>query len=477
MGGRQSISFLVSIVLARKLAPADFGLMGIVLFFSNIAQSFVDSGFGPALVQRASITETDKSSVLVFNMAAGAAMTIALFLAAPLIARFYSEPALVTLTRAVSLNLFIWASAGVHSALLTRALDFRTQWKASMMSVLSSGTVAVWMAMHGYGVWTLAIQSLVSGAAMTLSLWVLSPWRPRAPWSIQSLRSFFPFSSQLLLDCLLTNVFDRLQVFVIGRVFSRAQLGYYMRADSTQQTPVHIMSVVCTRVAFPTFSAIADDRGRLLRGARAVLVNAMSVIMPTMIGLAFTARAVVLILFGEKWLPSVPYLSILSLTGIFFPLQLINGNILAALGRSDLVFRAGIIKRVLIIIAIALTFKLGLIAMIWGLFTVALAAYTVSAHYCRTLIGYGVRQQVTTLIPVLTASAAMSLALWPLTEASAGWPSAMTLAAQVFIGGSVYAIVTRYVNPEATRTARAVVESLASRLCPTVASRILSPRG
>ena len=299
-GGRQALQFFVSVMLARLLSPAEFGLLGMMSLFLAVAQSFMDSGFGAALIQRREITEEDRSTVFFFNLAAGGCMAACLYAAAPWIAAFYREPMLTGLTRFMALNLAIGAFASVQLSLLARGLNFRTPWKAGMIATTVSGGAAVWMAARGFGVWSLAVQAVASTLLTTVLLWLLCPWKPRWTFRLELLRRLFGFGSKLLAAGLLNTVFDRMQLLLIGKTFSPVELGYYTRAYSTQQAPASIVATIVTKVTFPVFSAVAGDAPRLKRGAKQAIGGLMVLTLPLMVGLAATAAPLVEALFGKS---------------------------------------------------------------------------------------------------------------------------------------------------------------------------------
>jgi len=412
IGGRQGIQFMVTLVLARLLSPADFGLIGMLSLFIAVASSLVDSGFGSALIQRKSVTEEDKSSVFFFNLAIGACMALTVSLAAPWIAAFYRQPILLPLTRLLAWNLFIGSFGAIQMALLTRELNFRTTCRASVVASAVSGIAAMWMAWRGFGVWSLAAQSLIATSVSTGLLWVLHPWRPIFRFSFGSLRSLFGFGSRLLASGLLDTSFDRIQLAVIGKAFSAVQLGFYTRAFSTQQVPASVLSAVVSRVTFPLFSQMSATQRALKPGVRKALVALMIPTLPMMIGMALVARPLVLVLFGAKWLPCVPYLQILSIAGALWPLHVINLNVLVALGRSDLFFRLEILKKLLIGAALLVTFRISVMAITWGVLIVSVACVFLNSFYSKALIGYGLRDQLKDLAPYAAVSASMGAITW-----------------------------------------------------------------
>lgn len=412
VAGRQGIQFVVMLILARLLSPAEFGILGMLSLFIALGGSIVDSGFGSALIQRQEITEADKSSVFFFNAAMGASMAFTISSAAPWIASFYREPILLPLTRLMALNLFIGSFGVVQTALMTRKLDFKTPFKAGLAAMVVSGSLAIWMAWKGYGVWSLAAQSLSFTTVSTGLIWVLCSWKPRLQFSLGSLGSLFGFGSRMLASGLLNTFFDRIQLAVIGKTFSAGALGFYTRAFSTQQFPVSLLSMVVNRVTFPTFSQLSRNRDSLRPAVRRALVSFMILALPMMFGLAVVARPLVVVLFGEKWLPCVSYLRVLSFAGALYPLHVMNLEVAMAVGRSDLFLRLEIVKKVLVGIGILATFRISVMAMVWAILIVSLVCVFVNMHYTKALIGYGAVEQFADLAPYAVISGSTSALAW-----------------------------------------------------------------
>lgn len=439
-GGRQALQFFVSVMLARLLSPAEFGLLGMMSLFTAVAGTFVDSGFGSALIQSREITEEDKSTVFFFNLAAGGLMASCLYLAAPWIAGFYREPLLTGLTRFMALNLAIGAFSSVQSVLLARELNFRTPWKIGMIATTVSGGIAVWMAVRGFGVWSLAVQAVASTLVSAILLWMLCPWKPRWTFRMESLRRLFAFGSKLLAAGLINTVFDRIQLLLIGKTFSPVELGYYTRAYSTQQAPASIVSTIVTKVTFPVFAAVAGDTPRLKRGAKQAVSSLMVLTVPMMVGLAATARPLVEALFGNKWLPCVPYLQVLAIIGAFWPLHIVNLSLLTAVGRSDLFLRAEVIKKVIYGAAVLFSFQISVMAMIWAMLAANVVCYLVNVHYACKVISYGVGEQARDYLPSIGAAAGMAGVVL-LVERWCGGQAWIALALSVALGAASYCAI------------------------------------
>jgi teichuronic acid exporter len=458
--GRQGILFVTSIILARLLSPKEFGLVGMVLVFMAIATAFVDSGFSSALIQRKELTEEDKTSVFLFNITAGLAMAAMMFWAAPAVARFYEQPILTGLTRLMALNLFISAWGSVQFALLSRQLNFKTQCKVSMVASGVSGAVAVALAWLGWGVWSLAIQANLSALTSVLLVWSLVSWRPSGKASLHSLRSMFRFGSRVLASGMLNTIFDRLQLLLIGRVFGATDLGFYTRAYSTQQMPASVFQTVVSKVTFPVFSAIASDRDRLKAAMRICMTTIAAVVFPLMAGLALMAAPLVTVVFGPKWLPCVPYLRILALAGALWPLHVANLDVLMAAGRSDLFFRAEVVKKVVYAIALAVSVPISVSAVVWATLVTSMTCYGVNAGYAQRVIDYSIGSQINDLLKPIVATIAVALVVGALTFATTLNPPAL-LFAGVTTGIAVYVAVSFVLRIDAvTKTSFELIGTL-----------------
>ncbi|PLX87865.1 MAG: flippase [Desulfuromonas sp.] len=413
--GQQGIQFVIGIILARLLLPEEFGLIAMLTIFMAVAQSFIDSGFGQALIQKQSADHVDECSIFYFNILVGCVAAGLLCLAAPYISSFYNQPILELLTCALSLNLIINAFGLVQTALLTKTLDFKTQTMVSVFSMIVTGAVGITMAFYGFGVWSLVAQSVGGNLMRVVLLWFCSDWRPAWLFSVASLRSMFRFGSKLLASGLLDTVFRNLYLIVIGKVFSAGDLGFYSRARQLQHLPVDSLSSVVGRVTFPVFSSVQSDKARLKRGVKQALGVLMFVNAPLMVGLAVTAEPLVLVLLTEKWLPCVPYLQLFCVIGLLYPAHTVNLNVLKAQGRSDLFLRLEVIKKLMMIAVIALTYRFGITVMLYGQICTSVVGYLINSYYTKKFIEYSVVEQVKDFVPQVLVAVAMGMSVFGLT--------------------------------------------------------------
>lgn len=435
--GQNGIQFVLSIVLARLILPEEFGQIAMLMVFTSIAGTIVDSGFGAALIQRKSASYVDECSVFYFNIAISILLAGLLCLAAPFIAAFYETPILEPLTRVLSLLLVIGALGMVQMTMLTKKLDFKTQMKIGIVATVLSGVIGVYMAYRGFGVWSLAVQSISRGIFRSVLLWVFQSWRPGWVFSMDSLRSMFPYGSKLLCATLVASVFDNLYFIVIGKAFSLQDLGFYSRAKGLQQIPVASIAHSVGRVTFPVFSSVQDDKPRMKRGVRKSLMILAFINFPMMVGLAVVAEPLVIVLFTDKWLAAVPYLQLMCFVGALHPLHGVNVNVLKAQGRADLNLKINVLKNGLKLVFLLITLPWGIEAILWGQIVLSGLCYFVNTHYTSILIKYPIGEQVRDLIPAFIVSVVMGGGVYALQYLSI--PNVyMMLATQVCVGFSIY---------------------------------------
>jgi O-antigen/teichoic acid export membrane protein len=444
---RQGAQFAVSIVLARILVPEDFGVVAMLALFVGVAGIFIDSGFSSALIQRQTITHTDESTVFFFNLGMGAVVALLLCLAAPWIAAFFKQPILIYLSYAMALNLFLSALASIHITLLTKEMNFKTIAKVGGIASLVSGILAIVLASQGFGVWSLVGQALMSSAITVLLLWVWHPWRPTWTFSFVSLSSFFRFGGYLLWTGLLSVINTNLYALLVGKLHSVQEVGFYSQAQRLQQFPVSIMSNVVGRVVFPAFAAVAEDKVSLARMLRKSLISAMFINVPLMLGLIVLAEPLVLVLFGEKWLPSVPVMQVLAIVGMMWPFHLNNVNVLIAQGHTSLNARIELIKLTVAITLLILTSPFGILAIAYGQVLASLLAFFVNTHYSKVMLDYGGFAQIRDIAPYVLSSLPMVLVVWLITRLMYNSVQ-LELVVAVLAGGLTYLAICKMARLE-----------------------------
>jgi teichuronic acid exporter len=415
---RYGVQFLVMVALARLLTPDDFGLIAMLLVFTSIGILLVDSGFGAALIQRQQTTADDETTVFTFTMVVGIVTALALALAAPAIAAFFHQPKLADLTRVMAVVLPLGAFASVPDALLTMKLDFKARARAEVIASLCSGAVAVVLALRGWGVWSLAWQSIVSIGVRGILLWLYSGWRPRGRYRGASFRSLFGFGGYMLLTGLLNTAAVRLQSLLIGRLFDARTLGFYTLAQNTQQAPASLIDGILKRVGLPVFSTIAQDRARLRSALRGSLRMSMFLFVPCMVGIALVAKPLIAMIYGQRWVPAAPILSILSLSTALWPIHVLNLAAIGALGRSDLLLRIEVPKQIIGIVLIVAIARWGPVAIALAVFASGFSGAAINAYYSKKLLDYGLVEQLLDQGATFALSLAAACVGWVILQ----WP-------------------------------------------------------
>jgi len=405
----QGIQFVMSIIIARLLLPSDYGLIAMLSIFLAVAQTFVDSGFGTALIQKNDRTEVDYSTAFYFNLAVAVIVYSILFVVAPFIADFYNQEKLVPVTRVVGLTLIITSLGLVQWAKLSISLDFKKLALTSTIAVTISGLLGVWMAYHGYGVWSLVAQTLLNNMLNVLLLWALSRWHPLLIFSRESFKKLFSFGSKLLLSSLLHTIYTNLYTLVIGKKFTSSELGFFNRSSTISQFSSSNISSVIVRAIYPIQCSMQNDDEQLKIYFMKYLRLGCYIIFPITIGLCSLAEPLVILILKDKWLPAVPLLQILCVAYMWNPIMMMNCSILNVKGRSDYFFHAEVIKKIVAIIILVVTIPFGVKIMCTGLILYSFADIYIITVYTRKLMDLRLSAQIRELLPVLLLSVSMGL--------------------------------------------------------------------
>lgn len=438
--GQQGIQFLVSVVLARLLAPSEIGIIGMLSIFMALGQTLLDSGFGQALIQRKLTNRLEESSVFFLNILIAITGMLVLWVCAPFISGFYKAPILIPITHALSFNFVLSAFGLVPSSLMTKNLDFKSQAHISMISAAISGIVGVSMAYAGYGVWSLVGQSLTMNGVRSLFLWILGSWRPMLAFSLKSLADMFGFGSKLVLSGIIDTIFRNLYEPTIGRLFSATTLGYFSMANRICGLPTESLTTIVSRVTFPLFSTIGEDSSRLKRGMNKSLTLMMLFHLPFLTGLALISENLVHVLLTDKWLPIVPYLQLLCCVAVLAPVHQVNINALLALGRSDIFFRLEIVKKMLQVSLLAASLHWGVTGLILGQLIHSLLCAWLNSRHVGRHAGYSLGQQVRDVLPYAGFSAVMAIAVFSIHVLPLN-SSLIMLSLQILTGVIVYGLL------------------------------------
>lgn len=400
----QGVSFVVMLVIARILSPADYGLVGMLSIFMAIAQCLIDSGFSNALIRKQDRTELDYNTVFYFNIVISTALYGILFIIAPWVSEFYDEPILTSLMRVLCITIVINSFASVQRTDFTARIDFKTQARVSFIAAVTSGAVGIILAIKGFGVWTIVSQQITSATVSTILLWVFATWYPKLQFSWKSFHEMFSYGSKLLASSLLDTTYNNIYPIVIGKIFAASTLGFYTRARHFAELSSSNITGIIQRVTFPVLSKLQDDDERLQRNYRKLLRMSAFIIFPMMCLLAAVSKPLIVILIGEKWEFCYVLLIPICFSMMWFPIHAINLNLLQVKGRSDLFLKLEIIKKCLGVTVLCLSIPFGIVVMCYAQIGTSLISLVINTYYTGKLINVGFIRQMRDLSGTLTLS-------------------------------------------------------------------------
>ena len=417
--GTQGVQFVVAIVLARLLAPADFGLIALVTVFIALANVFVQSGLNTALIQKKDADNLDFSTVFYASLVIAALLYGLLFVGAPLLADFYNgQTKLIPVIRVLGIVLLLGAVNSVQEAYVARNMMFKKFFYRSVGAIIPSGVFGIALAYLGYGIWALVGQQLMNTFLMCIIMWFTVKWRPQLMFSFIRFKSLFSFGWKLLCSALLDTGYRNVRDLVIGKMFSPADLGFYNRGSQFPKLIIMNINASIQSVLLPSLSTVQDDKPRLKSLARRAIKTSSFLILPMMAGLAAVAKPLTLVILGEKWLPAVPFIQICCFSFAFWPIHTTNLSAINAVGRSDVFLKLEIIKKIygLTVLALAIwLFRTPIGIALSGAITAPLGSF-VNAYPNKKLLNYGFGEQMKDFLPSFALSIAMGLGIYILSN-------------------------------------------------------------
>ena len=402
---KMGIQFISGIILARLLMPEDYGAIGMLTIFMLVAQSFLDGGFGAALIQKKRPTQEDYSTIFWWNLGMAIVLYLILFVSAPYIAKFYRMPILSDVLRVQALVLIISALSLVQANQLRKQFKFKKIAIISLISSVISLTITIWMAYRGYGVWALVAQGLLMHFLPTVMYWFTNKWFPKLVFSKESFKSLFSFGAYMFLVHLINEICNNIQGLLIGRIYNASTMGYYSKARSTEKLASTSISQSLTQITFPLYAEVQDDKQRLIGLIKKLTGVIAYVTFPLMFVLILVAEPVFVFLYSDRWLPSVPYFQILCVAGLAVCLQSVNLQAISAIGKSRTVFSWTLIKRAVgLVLVIGGLWLWGVKGLLVGMVIQSWMLYLINAYLVSKHIGYEMRRQMFDLLPIMVLS-------------------------------------------------------------------------
>ena len=398
---KMGIGFISGIILARLLTPYDYGCIGMLAIFMVVAETFIDGGFGSALIQKKRPTQEDYSTIFFWNMGLATIMYVVLFFSSPAIARFYKIPVLCDVLRVQGLILFIYSLNLIQRNQLKKQLRFKILAIVRIVTSVISLIITIIMAYVGFGVWALVTQNLIGAAIPAVVFWVYTKWKPSWTFSWKSFKELFNFGIFMFMTHLINNLSTQLQGLFIGRLYNPATLGYYSKASGTERLASGTITGVMTAVTYPLYAEVQDDLPRMQNMLKHLTSTISFITFPLLAILLLVAKPVFILLYSDRWVESVPYFQVLCFAGLGGCLTSINTQCIAAIGKSKVMFFWTVIKRIVgIFCIIAGLYLFGMYGLLVGVVINYWLSYFVNIWLVSKYIGYKWTTQCLDLIPI-----------------------------------------------------------------------------
>ncbi len=410
--GAQGVQFVVSIVLARLLAPEAYGTVALITVFISIVSVFMDSGMCSALIQKKDADDLDYSSVFYFNIFMCLSLYVLMFFCAPLIAKFYNNAELIPLVRVLSLSIVISGVRSIQGAYVSKHMLFKRFFFSTLGGTIFSAFFGIFLAYKGSGAWAIIGQGLSNNLIDTCILWLTVKWRPKKMFSLKRLKGLFSYGWKILLSALLDNGYNQLRSLIIGKVYSSADLGYYNKANNFPSIIINNVNSSIDSVLLPSMSSVQDSVETVKGMTRRAMKTSTYVMAPLLMGLAACGQAVISILLTDKWLPSYSFMVIFCITYMFYPVHTANLNAIKAMGRSDLFLKLEIIKKVVGLTAVLVTFRISVMAMAYSLLVTSVLCQIINSWPNKKLMDYSYIEQLKDILPGIGLAAFMGICVY-----------------------------------------------------------------
>ena len=436
----QLTSFVVSVVLARFLMPEQYGIVSLVMVFITLANVLVSNGFGESLIQKKDSNETDFSTIFWCSLAFSSLLYILMYIAAPYIAAFYHNDAIIWVFRVLSLKIPISAISTIQHAYVSKHMIFKKFFFSTLGGTLISGVIGIIMAVKGCGAWALVAQYLINTTIDTIILFITVSWRPRFIFSFQSLRELIGFSWKVTAASFINTAYGELRSLIIGRKYSSADLAFYNKGSQFPSLIIANVDTAINTVIFPAMSSVNDDIERLKSLTRRFMQMTSYVITPILVGMIVVAKPMVQFVLTDKWLPTVPFIRIMCLYWLMQPMLTANNQAIKALGRGDLCFKLEIVKKSIGVLLVLFTMNISTSAMAWSSVLLGVISVIVGMIPNTKLIHYSIGEQLSDIKGGILLSGLMGAVVYGIQFLQL--PVWVILLLQVSVGGAVYLLLS-----------------------------------
>ena len=432
-------SMAVQLVLARLILPEEFGTIALLNIFITLSNVLITTGFATAIIQKKDLTETDKSSAYFMGLGISVVLYVIMFFSAPYIAEFYKDPDLSLVLRVYSVVIIIAGLRSVHNSLINKELKFKINLWRGLITVVAQGTVGIALAYMGFGVWALVVSYIVGSIVGAIYTSFVVKWRPQLLFSWDAVKSMFKFSSNVLLSSVFNTVYSDIRALIIGKVYTTETLAYYDRANLIRGYIFDTTIGAISTVMLPVLSKVNDNAEMVKRGLRRIISLNMFVSTPMRVGLILVAEPMILLLLGNQWAESVPFLQLICITNLLSP-TMNRTNAYLAIGKSNLALRAQLINKGAILLGIFLTVRISVYMVVVSALIGNVIGFIEGVYTNKKYLGYTVKEQVLDIIKPLLFSGLMGVAVY--FTGFIGLNGIVTMILQCAVGAATYVLIS-----------------------------------
>ncbi|SFT02943.1 lipopolysaccharide biosynthesis protein [Paenibacillus sp. BC26] len=436
----QGVSFVLSIILARLLMPSEYGIIALVLVFTNLANVFVSNGIGETLIQKKDADETDFSSLFYFSLTVSVGLYTILFFLAPYIAVFYDHSELESVLRVIALIIPLSSIITIQQAYVSKKMMFKKMFFSTIGGTLASGLIGIVMAYYGYGVWSLVAQYLINAVVNTIVLFFIAQWRPKLKFSIYSVKQLVGFGWKLVVANFINVFYAELRSLMIGKLYTPAALAFYNRGNQFPNLLITSIDTAVGKVLFPAMAEVNNDTAHLKNVTRRSMKVTAYIIFPLMIGLMSIAPSLIELLLTRKWMEAVPFLQICCVFWLFQPVQTANWQAIKALGRSDMIMKLEIYKKIIGVSLLLISMNISVYAIAMSNAAFAGISMLINMMPNKKLMNYSMPEQFRDLAPSLLLSLVMGGSIYTISWLSL--PTIAILLLQIGCGAIIYVVAS-----------------------------------
>lgn len=452
----KGVTFLVGLVLARLLSPAEYGMISMAMVFIVILDSIADSGLSQAIIRKKEVSNDDLNTMFIAHLAASILLYGVIYVTAPWVEQFFHTEGLTSVTRWLGLGVIIHALTYVQGTQLTRKIDFKSKTNAAFSSSLVSGIIGITCAYNGMGVWALVVQRLVHQILYSAVLWHINRWWPNFTFNIQSFKDMWDFGWKMMLVRLLESIWKELYQVVVGRFYSPATLGQYSRARQYARIFSSNITGIVQRVTYPVLAQIQDEHERLMAGYRKIIKLTMFATAISMFIMGAIAEPLLYCMIGPKWHEAATYLPLICISMSLYPLHAINLNMIKVKGRSDIFLILEIIKKCMALIPLTIGALIGIRWMLMASICTGVIAYFLNSFYAGRSLGYTSWMQIKDVAPSYGLAVILSLAVYffkylPISNF-------IILPIQLIVGGGLFFAICEVWKPEEYLELKSIVK-------------------